>query len=261
MKDLKIQYATLNKETICIRPMIKEDINEVAQLYKSVAITDKNYKTKLSPKSEGSFEKNGGMFLINDKKRLEQLFYSDKELMLVAQDKENIICGFIWYSLDKENMQSLSSLKFNPNYANYNKIIKQNFKDNSLVFGKEIIVTTDKKIKQLPLLLFYCILSFLHEENFLFSTGEVYQVKGFEDEFGKHTVDMLNIRSYKTLSNSGGIHIGSIPVKNLDLQNYCVDIVSHVFIWDINKSIINMENYLNNSNIKITQSCTERKCV
>ncbi|MEG1996387.1 MAG: hypothetical protein RR036_02625, partial [Oscillospiraceae bacterium] len=116
LSKFKPCYAQLDGEMVFIRPMKKEDISAVAQMYADVAITDQNNKSKLSPQSEQSFGKTGGMFIVNDQSYLEKLLESDMELMLVAQSKEQEISGFIWYSLDKNNMNGFSSLKFKPGY-------------------------------------------------------------------------------------------------------------------------------------------------
>ncbi|MEG1996386.1 MAG: hypothetical protein RR036_02620, partial [Oscillospiraceae bacterium] len=131
------------------------------------------------------------------------------------------------------------------------EILRCNFLNDSLVFGKEIIVTKEKAIKQLPVLLFYVMLLFLNKLKYTVSTGEVYSLKGYEDSSGAYTTDMLNIRSYKTLVNSGGVHIGELEPQKIRVQSFLAEVVSHIFMWDITTSITNMQQYLKDSRIEI----------
>ncbi|MEG1985379.1 MAG: hypothetical protein RR009_08835, partial [Oscillospiraceae bacterium] len=161
------------------------------------------------------------------------------------------ISGFIWYSLDQNNMNGYSSLQLKSEYGNYGEVIRRHFENESLAFGKEIIVTKEKAINQLPVLLFYVMLLFLNKLKYVVSTGEVYQLKGYEDSSGKHVADMLNIRSYKTLVHSGGVHIGELELQRVQVQSFLVEVVSHIFMWDIHQSLADMQQYLKASRIEI----------
>ena len=226
-------------EKININYASNGDVSKIYELYKHISITPKNYLTALN-KGEKSFEHRGGMFEISLPEDIEKRINDKREKTIVGSYKDSI-CSMLWYGYwEPEVFEGLEVLKGNEKLA---EVMEKAEKENKLGYSKEIISLVEGS-KIMPFALFYKMMSDYVDEGIAYTVGEVFLVNGYEDKNGYKQVDLLNKASFNFLKKSGGIQIGAMPQKKVDLKGFSVYITPQVFIWDTNKSLYAIKNIL-----------------
>lgn len=218
------------------------DAERMTQMYRSVEITRENYRDKFSDSAD-SFEKCGGMFLVNDFQKNVEILSSENEIIIGASDGEKIT-GMIWYELSCREYP-YDDIRYFPGCERYRDIISEAVKNRTIFPGKEIIVMPGAG-RGTACRLFLRLLYDAKNASMLYKCGEVYRVDGYEDEDGYHECDLLNIPSFKVLKKTGAYHIGTLPQRVIQKDSLKFYITPQFFLWDIEKSICTVE--------KITES-------
>ena len=213
---------------IIIRPMIESDADAVAQLYKKISVTNRNYKKVLSDSDE-SFSHRGGMFLISSKEDILKIL-SDRGEKIIVGLYEGEVCGMLWYGPFEET--AFPELSLFPDCSDLDKYIKDGAKSGSLAYAKEIISQPPKSAGVMAYALFYTMMTDFSSHSIKNAIGEVYRVDSYDDESGHTDCGLLNMPSYNLLIRSGGHHIGTSAVKNIAIDNFCVHITPQVMLWD-----------------------------
>lgn len=231
-QDLRFKgqcIADCNGSRVTIAAVREEDIEPLSVMYQQTWINDENYLQRLSPSEPRSFQNIGGMFEILDKKKLTSLLDDPDYCMLTAKDTQGSVLGLIWYSNNPGRFETISPNDYFPGKGDWHTRLEQAKRDEDLIYGGEILLSPENKVRGIPLLLFHVMLEYMCSLGFHMGTGEVYKVYCdlFPDE------EQLNIRSYKTLLKVGGDHAGSFPPKLLKIGTANVEVASQIFLWDI----------------------------
>lgn len=222
-----------NKDNLIkIRKMQKNDADAVSQLYRSIAVTGENYKEVLSD-SDKSFASHGGMFLISDKEKILNILADSTQKIIVGEYQDKV-CGMLWYGKWDEN--AFPNLCIFPQCTEYGDLIKKTASSSQLAYAEEIISQPPKSAGIMAYALFYTMMSDFSAKGIKNAIGEVYRIDGYTDCEGNHKCDLLNMPSFNLLIRSGGKHIGTSAVKNIEIDNYCVHIKPQIMLWDTAES-------------------------
>lgn len=224
-----------------ICPIKADDVSAVAELYRSVAITDCNYRERFEQGGSAAFDKIGGMFLILQEEALFRIVHDPKELFLVARGEDGSIAGCIWYSFNHQNFRIVSQVKWNGN-SDLTDCFRQWRDTDTLVYGREIIVRPGTG--HLALYLFEVIQKYLYCCGYRVSFGEVYRLRNYTDFNGTTKLDMLNQPSYHTLCHTGGIEAGIIPKRWHTIGKYSICLDAIFFYWQFENSLPVLQDYL-----------------
>lgn len=216
-----------------IMPLAEQDIKMAAQMYLKVAITEKNYLERLR-EGKNSFHNRGGMFLIQNQEILTKLLHSPEERLRLAWHNGRP-GGLLWYGDWYE--EAFRGLEAFPESEHPDDILLRLGEQGRLGYVKEIIVTESAPGGAtawqllLEMMESFCCMGKTH------AVAEVYRVKEYEDGQGRHRCDMLNMPSFSTLRQSGGVHIGQTPARQIEMKGFRVVIRPQVFLWDTAKSV------------------------
>ena len=215
-------------EQIVIRPMLPDDAERVAALYLQIAVTKDNYRERLS-EGENSFQRRGGMFLINDAERMRAILADDAERELVGEYAGEL-CGMLWYGAWENEL--VDALTLFPAHAASGEVLQRRIKEGTIAYAKEIISQKPAPGNIMALSLFRTMLRDLSARGYQSTCGEVFRVDGYDDASGSHRQELLNTASYNMLKKTGGCHIGTAKPKQRVMKDFTVHISPQIFLWD-----------------------------
>lgn len=170
----------------------RRDAAAIAELYRSIAVTEKNMKEKFDPGSEHSFARTGGMFEIIDRQRLECELEAPDSFFAVFEESEGEPLACFWFSEKNPELEFLADRK------------------GETVYPREVIVSPKARGRHLGKLIYYTIFEAMEQNGYRESICDVYQALGYQDADGWHETNMLNEPSYGNL-----LALGARPVTQL----------------------------------------------
>lgn len=217
---------------VTTRDMTAAEIPSVDGLYRYAAVTAGNHRIRLS-RGEQSFERRGGMFVIQNSRSLEGLLHNDDEHIIVA-DCRGEICGSLWYGNWFEGL--FFDLTLFPAYSEYEGFIEKQGRAGKLAYAKEIIVRRPAPVASTAFRLFSHMMDDYAACGFDYVTGRLYRVEYYEDENGRRPCRMMNMPSYRLLTHSGGLHIGQTEPMLIRMDGFNVTVTPQVFLWKTGES-------------------------
>ena len=217
---------------LTIRKMTERDISAVEELYKYAAITAENHRIRLSH-GENSFERRGGMFIVQDRASLEKFADKPEEKLIIA-DNRGDICGSLWYGRWFEGL--FDDLKVFDGFEEYDGFIARKGREGRLAYAKEIIVRRPAPMASAALMLFMHMMDDYLISGFEYVTGRLYRVDFYEDERGRRACRMINTPSYRLLTRTGGLHIGQTGPVRITVDTYTATVTPQVFVWKTSES-------------------------
>lgn len=229
------------------------DAPQLAQIYKNIAVTTHNYKEKFDEKSPQSFSKTGGMFTTHTQSSILTAMSSSWFAVLRAQNK---IQASFWVSLQDPDFAGFvpCEAEFSGRNEEYSSLCEA-IQAGRVFCPLELIVPVDSCIPKASLLLFHTIFAAAARMGYTHSLGVVYQLHGYSDEHGKHSLSMCNKRSFTATSATGGFTIGTLPVREKILDGYSVLIEPHVFCFPYASVVPTLGEYLHQQSIVSRFAC------
>ena len=215
-------------DTISIRPAEREDAPFLAGLYRTIAVTRENYRQVLGD-GERSFARCGGMFEISSEERLRQVIEDPQERIIVGAYNDKP-CAMLWYGMAKEGL--FHTLHPVGGFEGIPAFLTREIRAKRMGYAEEIISIVEGCPHVMPFALFCAMMEDYSAAGIPHTTGEVFEVTGYDDEEGHAERSLLNGASFRFLMETGGDLVGCTAPKTVKLDGFSVHICPKVFLWD-----------------------------
>lgn len=231
-----IKLVGTNGDRFVISPMTEADIVPLASIYRKAWIRRDMARRVLDAGSPMSFEKAGGMFLIQDAESLAHLLDDPSEFVWVAR-AGNQPLGALWCGLNDEKYQNPSCILPQNGFETLPGYIESGLSNGTLYFSKEIIITPDQRGRGLPEALIDISMRFFYARGYQQSCGEVYYVHTMCDDKGEHAVGLFNGASFRMLLRTGCRLEGEFPPCVIHADGFEALISMRIVRWDLEPSL------------------------
>ncbi len=221
---------------LVISPMLETDIELLASIYRKVWIHREKYRRVLNPLEPHSFEREGGMFLIQDAASLFRLLEDPSEYVWVVHG-EGRLMGALWCGLTDEKYCDPSCITPFSGFEDLPGRIERGLSDRTLYFSKEILVAPEARGMSLPVVLLDAAMRFFYAHGYQQSLGEVYYVHALRDGEGERAVDLFNNTSFRTLERTGCRMEGEFPPCTVHADGFDVVLSKRIVGWDLSFSL------------------------
>lgn len=246
-----IEFA-MKEGVVRVRQIREEDIEAVIPLYNETLIDIGNYRERFDAESSESFGKIGGMFSI----------YGSREVKEITEDKTNGFMlgafegdrpvGLVWSALSDDHFDDFSEkYREREGFPDFCREYEKMLAENSLLYGREIIVTPSAKNKGIAACLIYALVYCGNKFGFSHTTGEVYNVRGYDVGRGFVPVNLFNSRSFHVLKEqTGGENVCGFGLVVRKLNGFIVYYESEVIVWTWEKMKAACEMHFKSKNIE-----------
>lgn len=220
-----------NSDTVELFAAGRDDIPEIAEMYREIAITRENYKSRFDANGDGSFEKIGGMYLVHTEETLHKLFDEGRSFIAAARYGGRIAATF-WCCEHDGGFLGFGPPADTSENENYFQRLSAALENGTVYYPRELIVRNGNIFPKLAQMMFYTIFLYLADNGYTHSLGEIYQLHDYSDNEGCHTVNMLNEKSYSMTMQTGCRNIGAAPLRNIVLDGFSVNISPQRLCFD-----------------------------
>lgn len=229
----------------------RNDIPEIAELYRKIAITKQNYNEKFDMKSPNSFSRTGGMYIIHTEETLNEIFDEGKSFIAVARENGKIVGSFWVCEYDPHFVDFLPTESMFKDKKDYDSLLVA-IRNKSIIYPRELIIDKDCTARKVSLLLFYTIFKCMHKRGYTHSLGEVYRLHSVIRDDKEIVLNMLNDRSFNMTSSTGGFYLGTSPLFNAECDGFTAVIEAQIFDFDYDFMLPKLSRLFSDEGINVT---------
>lgn len=209
----------------------ESDAEQLAQLYREIAVTRENYRTKLNPASPNSFAAEGGMFQIHSAGSIRRAM--DSSFFAVLRIGGRITSSF-WVSFTDPDFAAYSPdfSTFEGSAACYSSLCGALAQGGAAYLRELIVLPGMRAIPGAARLMYYTVCRALCQAGYTHSLGVVYRVVEYRDAQGAHAVCLCNCRSCRVITSAAAIRLGTLQSKTLTLDGFSVQVEPVAFCFD-----------------------------
>lgn len=221
-----------NSSIIQIRDANENDADAIAQMYRDIAVTARNYREALD-RDNGTFGHRGGMFEISDARMIRQRIADKNESVLIA-DVDNEPVSMLWFGLaGPEHFRNITPF---PGCEERVARVNRKMNENRLGCAKEIVSLNAHCSHILPYLLNLEMIHAFLDRSIEDLILEIYRVDGYTDSTGHHRSDLFNHASAGVIEHNGGVRIGYTPQKHVTVDCFTVQITPVIYLLNCEHS-------------------------
>jgi GNAT superfamily N-acetyltransferase len=248
--DEPVNLTRADGRHLVISPMSEADIESLATMYRQVWIRHDEYRRVLNPKEPRNFEREGGMFLIQDAESLARLLADSSEYVWVAREGGRPL-GALWCGLTDEKYGDPSRIVPLSGCEDLSGRILRGTSDNTLYFSKEILVAPGERGMSLPEALLDTAMRFFHARGYRQSYGEVYYVHALRDGEGERAVGLFNNASFRMLARTGCRMEGEFQPCIVRADGFDAVLSMRIVKWDLGSSLQKTRQILTDAGISM----------
>lgn len=196
------------------------DIAALGRMYKDCAIHSGNYKERLDPANDSSFQRKGGMFLIMETGDIKRELSNPHSFWAVIADEGGTPCGSFWFGDTNPDMSGCQ-------------------KQADTVYPREIIVSGEFAGLGLGRHLYRTVLRAMFLAGYQRGICDVYCTVAYEAGGERRPVNLLNKPSFTDLLLLGAAYKGPSDMREIILPGLKVWVEPQVFCLDMEKILRN----------------------